>query len=337
MTTITSNSTKTFRAVLIEKNGSEQSTKLIPVKQDSLPSGDVLVKVEHSTINYKDGLALTGKSPVVRSFPMIPGIDFCGTVVESSHKDWKPGDRAILNGWGTGETRWGGLSELAKTYGDWLVPLPHSLSSQQAMAIGTAGYTAMLSVMALERHQIKPSAGPILVTGASGGVGSIAVSLLSHRGYQVVASTGKLEAAGYLTSLGATSIIERNDISAPGKSLQKEKWAGAIDTVGSTTLANICASLQYGAVATTCGMAQGLDFPSSVAPFILRGITLCGIDSVMAPLNIRQEAWKRLAAELDLRSLEAMTVTIPLDEVQEAGHRIVEGKVRGRIVVDVGI
>ncbi|MBE2261011.1 MAG: oxidoreductase, partial [Rhodobacteraceae bacterium] len=291
--------------------------------------------VEWSTLNYKDGLALTGKSPVVRRFPMVPGIDFAGTVTETSNAAWKVGDRVVLNGWGVGETHCGGLAEKARVKGEWLVPLPASFSARQAMAIGTAGYTAMLCVLALEKHGIKPADGEVLVTGANGGVGSVAIALLAKLGYQVAASTGRPGEAEHLKSLGASTIIDRSELSAPGKPIGKERWAGVIDTVGSHTLANACATTKYRGAVAACGLAGGMDFPATVAPFILRGVTLYGIDSVMAPLAIRQEAWERLGRDLEIAKLDAITREIPLSEAVAVGAELLEGKVRGRVVVDV--
>jgi acrylyl-CoA reductase (NADPH) len=298
--------------------------------------GDVTVRVEWSTLNYKDGLALTGKAPVVRRFPMIAGVDFAGTVTASSHPDWKAGDKVILNGWGLGETHLGAYAQTARVKGDWLVRLPPGMSPRDAMAIGTAGYTAMLALMALERAGLEPSRGPIVVTGAAGGVGSVAVALLAKLGYGVIASTGRPEEAAYLKGLGATEVIERKELSGPGRPLGKERWAGGIDSVGSTTLANVLSMTRYGGAIAACGLAGGMDLPASVAPFILRGVSLLGIDSVMCPLPTRREAWRRLATELDRDKIAAMTVEIGLDEVIAAGQRIVEGKVRGRIVVKIG-
>jgi len=298
-----------------------------------LPEGDVTVQVDWSTLNYKDGLAITGRSPVVRRFPMIPGIDFTGTVVASQHPGWQVGDRVVLNGWGVGETHCGGLAEKARVKGDWLVRLPPAFTPRQAMAIGTAGYTAMLCVIALQKHGIKPADGEILVTGANGGVGSVAIALLAKLGYRVVASTGRVGEADYLKGLGAESIIDRAELSAPGKPLAKERWAGVVDTVGSHTLANACASTRYGGAVAACGLAGGMDFPSSVAPFILRGVTLYGIDSVMAPLPVRQQAWARLAEDLDLAKLDAITREISLAEAPAEAEKLLAGQVRGRLVV----
>jgi acrylyl-CoA reductase (NADPH) len=298
--------------------------------------GDVTVRVEWSTVNYKDGLAVTGKMPVVRRFPMIAGIDFAGTVVSSTHPQWKPGDRVILNGWGLGETHLGGYAEKARVKGDWLVRLPARNSARGAMAIGTAGYAAMLAVMALERHGVTPRHGPVIVTGATGGLGSIAVALLARLGFAVIASTGRPAEADYLRGLGAGEIIERNELAGAARPLGQERWAGGIDSVGSTTLANVLSMTRHGGAVAACGLAGGMDLPASVAPFILRGVSLIGIDSVMCPLERRQEAWRRLASDLDAGKLAAMTSEIDLSGVIEAGRRIVEGGVRGRIVVRIG-
>ena len=297
--------------------------------------GDVTERVEYSTINYKHGLAITGKAPVVRSFPLHAGIDFAGTVETSDDPRYKAGDRVVLNGFGVGESHSGGLAQKARVKADWLVPLPEGLTTRQAMAIGTAGYTAMLCVMALERHGIVPGAGDIVVTGANGGVGSVAIALLSGLGHRVIASTGRPEEADYLKSLGAADIIHRDELSSPGKPMGKERWIGVVDSVGSHTLANACAGTRYGGAVTACGLAQGLDFPASVAPFILRGITLYGIDSVMARLSVRMPAWERLARDLDLTKLDAVTRQITLADALQAGPDILAGKVRGRLVVDV--
>ena len=324
-----------FRGILITKDDAGYKAQLQNIDDAVLPEGDVTVSIEWSTLNYKDGLAITGRSPVVRRFPLVPGIDFAGTVTASSHPVWKTGDRVVLNGWGVGETHCGGLAEIARVKGDWLVALPPQFTARQAMSIGTAGYTAMLCVLALERHGIKPEDGEILVTGANGGVGSVAIALLSRLGYTVVASTGRASEAAYLKSLGATDIIDRNELSVPGKPLGRERWAGVVDAVGSHTLANACATTKYRGAVAACGLAQGMDFPASVAPFILRGVTLYGIDSVMAPLPVRQEAWKRLAHDLDIAKLDAITREIGLGEAIAVAADLLEGKVRGRVVVDV--
>ncbi|MEX1152783.1 MDR family oxidoreductase, partial [Parvibaculum sp.] len=288
-----------------------------------------------STVNYKDGLALTGKVPIVRNWPLIPGIDFSGKVEKSSHGDFKPGDRVVLNGFGVGEGHNGGYAQKARVKGDWLVTLPDAISNEQAMAIGTAGYTAMLCVLALEKNGVTPAKGDVLVTGAAGGVGSVAVALLSKLGYRVIASTGRPSEADYLKSLGAAEIIDRNELSAPGKPLGKERWAGVVDAVGSHTLANALSMTKYGGTVAACGLAQGMDLPASVAPFILRGVTLAGIDSVMAPKDIRVEAWRRLATDLDMKKLEAMSFRAKLDDVPQLANDIIAGKVRGRAIIDV--
>ncbi len=324
-----------FPGILITKDDNGYQAKLTQVDPAVLSEGDVTVAVEYSTLNYKDGLAITGKSPVVRRFPMVPGIDFSGNVISSSHPDWKVGDAVIHNGWGVGETHTGGLAEQARVKGEWLIARPAAFSARQAMAIGTAGYTAMLCVMALERHGVKPADGEILVTGANGGVGSIAVVLLAKLGYRVVASTGRPEAADHLMALGAAEVIDRATLSAPGKPLGKERWAGVVDTVGSHTLANACATTRYGGVVTACGLAGGMDLPASVAPFILRGVTLAGIDSVMAPLALRQAAWARLAQDLDPAKLEAVTNEITLSEAIDHASTLLAGRVAGRLVVKV--
>ena len=324
-----------FKGILITKDEAGYKAALQNIDSTVLPEGDVTVQVEWSTLNYKDGLAITGKSPVVRRFPMVPGIDFAGTVTESTNAAWKTGDKVILNGWGVGETHCGGLAEVARVKGAWLVPLPKSFTTRQSMAIGTAGYTAMLCVLALEKHGLKPQDGEILVTGANGGVGSVAIALLAKLGYSVVASTGRIHEAEFLKALGANLVIDRAELSAPGKAIGKERWAGVIDTVGSHTLANACATTKYRGAVAACGLAGGMDFPSTVAPFILRGITLFGIDSVMAPLSVRQEAWQRLAIDLDITKLDAMTREIGMSEVIAVGAELLDGKVRGRVVVDV--
>jgi len=325
----------TFKAIVVEKGEGGQKAGLADFDEANLMDGDVTVRVEWSTVNYKDGLALTGKAPVIRRFPMIPGIDFAGTVESSSHPQWKPGDRVILNGWGAGETHLGGYAEKARVKGDWLVGLPARNSARGAMAIGTAGYTAMLAVMALERQGVAPRHGPVIVTGAAGGVGSVAVTLLAKLGFAVVASTGRPAEADYLKSLGAREIIERKELAGASKPLGPERWAGGIDTVGSTTLANVLSMTRYGGAVAACGLAGGMDLPATVAPFILRGVSLIGIDSVMCPLERRREAWKRLASDIDAGKLAMMTSEIDLAGVMDAGRRIVEGAVRGRIVVKI--
>lgn len=324
-----------FKGILISKDDAGYRAQLQDIDESLLPEGDVSVQVEWSTLNYKDGLAITGKSPVVRRFPMVPGIDFAGTVLESSHPRWKTGDQVILNGWGVGETHCGGLAQKARIKGEWLIALPKAFSGRQAMAIGTAGYTAMLCVLALEKHGIRPEEGEILVTGANGGVGSVAIALLAKLGYQVVASTGRPQETEHLKSLGATEVIDRKELATPGKAIAKERWAGVIDTVGSHTLANACASTKYRGAVAACGLAGGMDFPATVAPFILRGVTLYGIDSVMAPLAVRQQAWDRLAGDLDIAKLEAICHEIALSDVLTVAAELIDGKVRGRVVVDV--
>jgi len=324
-----------FNAILIERDPPPYRASLKKLEESQLPAGDVSVRVEYSTLNYKDALAITGKGPVVRQFPLVPGIDFAGTVDESSNPGFKRGDKVLLNGWGVGEAHWGGLAQLARVKADWLIPLPGALTTRQAMAVGTAGYTAMLCVMALERHGVTPSDGEILVTGAAGGVGSIAVALLSKLGFRVAAMTGRPAESGFLTELGAAEIMDRAAYAGAGRPLAKERWAGAIDVVGSHTLANVCASLRYGGVVAACGLAGGMDFPGTVAPFILRGITLAGIDSVMRPRPDRVEAWRRLSRDLELNKLELLTVEISLAQALERAATILEGQVRGRIVVDV--
>jgi len=326
-----------FNAILIDKTEAGYQASLQAIDAARLPEGDVTVRVAYSTINYKDGLAITGQSPVVRKFPMVPGIDFAGTVETSNHASWRAGDPVVLNGWGVGETHWGGLAQKARVKGDWLVALPAVFNPKQAMMIGTAGYTAMLCVLALEKHGVRPTDGEILVTGAGGGVGSVAIAVLAKLGYTVVASSGRAEAeAEYLKALGAGEVIDRAVLAAPGKPLAKERWAGAVDAVGSHTLANVCASLQYRGAVAACGLAQGLDFPASVAPFILRGVTLYGIDSVMAPAMVRKEAWARLAQDLTPAKLELIGARdIGLAEAIQAGRDILEGKIRGRVTVDV--
>jgi acrylyl-CoA reductase (NADPH) len=329
-----------FPAILLEKSGDAFSASLRQLSDADLDrhagDGDVTVSVSHSTLNYKDGLAITNRSPVVRKWPMVPGIDGAGTVEHSTHTGFAAGERVVLNGWGVGEVHWGCLAGRARLKGDWLVPLPATLTERQAMAIGTAGYTAMLCAMALEREGVTPEQGEVLVTGAAGGVGSVAIAILSGRGYRVVASTGRASEAPYLRSIGATEVIDRAALAAPGKPLQKERWAGVVDAVGSHTLANACAQTRYRGTVAACGLAQGMDFPSSVAPFILRGVKLIGIDSVMCPTSERLQAWQRLGAELDLAKLDAITTGIGLTEVIDRAPDILAGQVRGRLVVDVG-
>ena len=323
-----------FKALLLN-NAPAFSASIQSVDPAGLPAGDVLVAPSYSTLNFKDGLAITNKSPVVRVWPMVAGIDGAGTVLESSHPDWKPGDAFVHNGWGVGETHWGCLAERARLKGDWLVKLPAAFTPRQAMAIGTAGYTAMLCALMLEKHGIKPADGPILVTGAAGGVGTISIAVLAKLGYEVTASTGRLEETDFLKSLGASQVIDRATLSSPGEMLGAETWAGAIDTVGSATLANVIASVKYRGAVAACGLAQGLDFPTTVLPFLLRNITLYGIDSVMAPYAARSEAWERLSTDLDVRKLESVTQVLGLDQAIPTAHEILSGKVRGRVVIDV--
>jgi acrylyl-CoA reductase (NADPH) len=324
-----------FSAIVIDKTDDKQSVALTQVDESQLPEGDVTIDVAYSTLNYKDGLAITGSSPVVRKFPMVPGIDLVGTVRESSHADWKAGDKVVLNGWGVGEGHWGGLSQVARLKGDWLVPLPAAFTPAQAMAIGTAGYTAALCVEALVNAGITPDQGEILVTGATGGVGSVAVALLKKAGFTVAGSTGKASEADYLKQLGADTIIDRAELSEKGKPLQKERWAGVVDSVGSFTLANACAQTRYGGAVAACGLAQGADFPVTVMPFILRGVRLLGVDSVMAPKARRLGAWERLARDLDPALLGVIANEISLGEAVSAAADLLAGKVRGRIIVDV--
>ncbi|MHC4052948.1 acrylyl-CoA reductase (NADPH) [Bradyrhizobium sp. 25ACV] len=325
----------TFKAIRIDKADKGTTAALTQFDEAELMDGDVTVRVEWSTLNYKDGLALTGKAPVVRRFPMIAGIDFAGTVEQSSHPQWKAGDKVVCTGWGMGETHLGAYAEKARVKGDWLVALPQGLSARDAMAIGTAGFTAMLSVLALEKHGLSPKSGPVVVTGAAGGVGSVAIAVLSKLGYHVIASTGRASEADYLKHLGAAEIIDRNELSAPAKPIAKERWAGGVDSVGSTTLANLLSMTKYGGAIAACGLAAGLDLPSSVAPFILRGVCLLGIDSVMCPIEPRKAAWQRLASDLDRTKLTEITHEIPLDEVPEWGAKILAGQVRGRTVVKI--
>lgn len=324
-----------FNAIVIEKDEQGQRAAVQALDEAQLPAGNVTVAVAYSTLNYKDGLAITGEGPVVRSFPMVPGIDLVGTVQSSQHADFKPGDAVLLNGWGVGEGHWGGLAQQARLDGDWLIPLPKAFTPAEAMAIGTAGYTAMLCVMALERHGVTPEQGEVLVTGANGGVGSFAIALLARLGYRVVASTGRASEHDYLKRLGASEVIDRASLSAPGKPLAKERWAGAVDSVGSHTLANVCASTRYHGAVAACGLAQGMDFPGSVAPFILRGVALLGIDSVKRPKADRVEAWDRLARDLDRALLPLISREIGLSEAVEVANQLMAGTVRGRVVVDV--
>jgi len=324
-----------FKAIRIVKEPA-YAASYSEFDESELMDGDVTVRVSHSTVNYKDGLAITGKSPVVRRFPMIPGVDFAGVVEASQNPEFKPGDAVVLNGWGLGETHLGAYAQKARVKGDWLVPLPKEFTPAQAMAIGTAGYTAQLAVLALEKHGLTPERGPVLVTGAAGGVGSVAVSLLATLGWHVIASTGRPEEAEFLKNLGAAEIIDRAELSAPGRPLGKERWAAAVDSVGSHTLANVLAQTKYEGAVAACGLAQGMDLPTSVAPFILRGVSLLGIDSVMQPKAKRLEAWARLARDLDPAKLAALSTTIPFDQVIETAGKILSGKVRGRIVVEIG-
>jgi acrylyl-CoA reductase (NADPH) len=325
-----------FKGILIEKDANSYSATLKDIDDSLLPEGDVTVRVAYSSLNYKDCLAITGKAPIVRRFPMIPGVDLAGTVEASSHPDYQVGDSVLLNGWGVGETHWGGLAQKARLKGEWLVPLPSAFSLRQAMAIGTAGYTAMLCVLALERYGITPEKGEILVTGAAGGVGGIAVAVLSKLGYRVVAVSGRMEEADYLKGLGASEVLGRAEFLSPGKPLGKERWAGAVDAVGSHVLANVCSTTKYGGVVAACGLAGGMDFPATVAPFILRGVTLAGIDSVMCPRPARLEAWARLARDLDISRLDAISHrVIGLSEAISVAPSLLAGQVRGRVVVDV--
>lgn len=324
-----------FKGILVEKDESGYRAAVKDLDESQLPEGNVTVRVSHSTLNYKDGLAITGKGPVVRKFPMVPGIDLVGVVEESTHPEHKAGDPVVLNGWGVGEVHWGGLAQKARLNGDWLIPLPANILPRQAMAIGTAGYTAMLCVLALERHGVTPASGEILVTGAAGGVGSVAVAVLAKLGYAVVAVTGRPHDAEYLKHLGAKEVLSRSEFSSPGKPLGKERWAGAVDVAGSHVLANVCATTKYRGVVAACGLAAGMDFPATVAPFILRGVTLVGIDSVMCPRDDRLLAWQRLGSDLELEKLEHISREIGLDEVIPLASNILNGEVRGRVVVDV--
>jgi acrylyl-CoA reductase (NADPH) len=324
-----------FKALVIEKNDGAQSITLKSLSDSDLMDGDVTIHVSHSTVNYKDGLAITGKAPVVRRFPMIPGIDLAGVVESSGHPGYKPGDSVVLNGWGLGETHFGGYSERARVKGDWLVPLPQELRADEAMAIGTAGYTAMLCVLALEAHGLEPSMGPAVVTGAAGGVGSLAVALLAKLGWHVIAVTGRTSEKDYLEGLGASEIIDRSELSGPGKPLGKERWIAGVDAVGSHTLANLLSMTRYGGAIAACGLAQGLDLPASVAPFILRGVSLRGVDSVMCPRPKRLVAWQRLARDLDRAKLDATRTDIKLVDVPATAQAIIEGRVRGRMVVNI--
>lgn len=325
----------TFRAIQINKTDDKQTAALVELSDEDLMEGDVTVDISHSTLNYKDGLAVTAKAPIIRKFPLTPGIDFAGTVSASENPDYQPGDAVILNGWGVGENHSGGFAERARVKGDWLVKMPAGMSAAHAMAIGTAGYTSMLCVMALEDAGITPDSGEILVTGAAGGVGSVAIAILSKLGYSVTASTGRVSEEAFLKGLGASSIVDREEFNTPPKPLAKSRWAGCVDAVGSTTLANVLSQMNYGGAVAACGLAQGMDLPASVAPFILRGVKLLGIDSVMCPKPRREQAWARLAQDLDTAKLDSLTSHITLDEVIAAGADIISGKVRGRIVVDI--
>ncbi|PHP68712.1 oxidoreductase [Zhengella mangrovi] len=326
----------TFKAILISRDeNKKQSVTTTELSDSDLMEGDVTVAVEATTVNYKDGLAITGKAPVVRHWPMVPGIDFAGTVTASTHPDWKEGDKVVLNGWGVGETHWGAYAGKARVKGDWLVPLPAGMTPLQAMAIGTAGYTAMLCVMALERYGIRPEDGPVVVTGAAGGVGTVAISVLAKLGFTVVASTGRPDEAGFLKDLGASEIIDRAEFSEPGRPLGKERFAAGIDVAGSHTLANVLSQISYGGAVAACGLAQGMDLPSTVAPFILRGVALLGVDSVMAPKARRMAAWQRLSQDLDMAKLEQLSRTIGFDGIIDAATAIVDGKIRGRVAVDM--
>jgi acrylyl-CoA reductase (NADPH) len=325
----------TFKAIRIDKADKGTTAALTQFDEADLMAGDVTVRVEWSTVNYKDGLAVTGKAPVVRRFPMIGGIDFAGTVEQSTHPQWKAGDKVICNGWGQGETHLGAYAEKARVKGDWLVRLPAGMSARDAMAIGTAGYTAMLAVLALERHGLTPASGAVVVTGAAGGVGSVAIAVLSKLGYHVIASTGRMSEAEYLKNLGATEVIDRNELTAPAKPLTRERWAGGVDSVGTTTLANLLSMTTYGGAIAACGLAGGMDLPTSVAPFILRGVCLLGIESVMCPIELRKTAWNRLVSDLDPGKLAEITHEIGLDQVIDTGAKILAGQVRGRIVVKI--
>lgn len=324
-----------FKGILIEKDENGYRAELKNIDEQQLPEGDVTVRIAYSSLNYKDSLAITGKGPVVRRFPMVPGIDLVGTIEESDNPQYKVGDEVLLNGWGVGETRWGGLAQMARLKGDWLIPLPSGFTPSQVVSIGTAGYTAMLCILALEKNGVKPGDGEILVTGAAGGVGSIATAILSKLGYTVVAVSGRTAEAEYLKRLGASEVLDRSQFSSQGKPLGKERWAGAVDVVGSHTLANVCATMKYRGIVTACGLAGGMDFPTTVAPFILRGVTLVGIDSVMCPRADRLEAWRRLAMDLDLSRLELISSEVALSEVIPLADKMLNGEIRGRFIVDV--
>ena len=327
--------TELFKALKIEKNDDQQTINLVEISENDLMEGNVVIDITHSTLNYKDGLAMTGASPIVRSFPMIPGIDFSGVVKSSEDPKFSLGDRVVMNGYGLSESHYGGYSERARVNSEHLLKLPENISNHQAMQIGTAGYTAMLCILGLEDFGIKPDSGEILVTGASGGVGSVAVSLLSSLGFSVIASTGRLSETDYLKSLGASSVIDRNELSEPSKPLGKERWVGAVDSVGSQTLSNVLAQTKYGGAVSACGLAQGMDLPSTVLPFILRGVSLIGIDSVMAPMSKREKAWDRLSKDLDMNKLAQMVVETNLEDIQDFAQLILDGKVRGRVVVNI--
>ncbi len=325
-----------FKAILISRDEEKkQSVDVVELGDDDLMDGNVTIAIEATTVNYKDGLAITGKSPIIQRWPMIPGIDLAGTVISSSHGEYQKGDKVILNGWGIGQTHYGAYAAHARVNGDWLVPLPEGINPLDSMAIGTAGYTAMLCIMALENHGITPDRGPVIVTGAAGGVGSVAISILSKLGYYVIASTGRSSEADYLRELGAADIIDRNELSEPGRPLGKERWAGGVDAVGSHTLANLLSQTEYGGAIAACGLAQGFDLPATVMPFILRGVSLLGIDSVNAPKELRLEAWQRLARDLDLEKLANLSTMIGFNDIIGAAHDIIDGKIRGRVVVDM--
>ena len=325
-----------FRAILVSRDDDrKQSVNITSLTESDLMPGDVTVKVEATTVNYKDGLAITGKSPVVRHWPMVPGIDLAGTVTSCDSGAFKPGDKVLLNGFGVGEVHWGAYAGMARLSSDWLIPLPEAITAKQAMAVGTAGYTAMLCIMALERHGVTPASGPVVVTGANGGVGTVAIAVLSKLGYHVIASTGRASEEAFLKGLGAAEIIDRNELSQPGKPLGKERWAAGVDAVGSHTLANVLAQTRYGGAVAACGLAQGFDLPATVMPFILRGVALLGVDSVMAPKSLRLAAWKRIAADLDRDKLASLTTEAGFDDIVKTAEAIVEGKVRGRVVIDM--
>ena len=324
-----------FRALRVSKTEAGQHVEITQLTENDLMDGDVTIAVSHSSVNYKDGLAVTGTAPIIRRFPLIPGVDLAGTVTKSSHKDWTPGDQVVLGGWGVGESHHGGFSQMARVNGDWLVPLPKAFCPADAMAIGVAGYTAMLCVMALEEQGVKPEQGEILVTGAAGGVGSVSIALLSKLGFKAVASTGRPEEAAFLKALGASSIVNRSEFNGPVKPLAKTRWAGAIDSVGSTTLANVLSQIMPEGAVAACGLAQGMDLPTFVAPFILRGVRLIGINSVTTPKPRRIAAWERLVRDLDMAKLAALTTTVKLDDVPRVAAEIVAGKVRGRVVVEL--